>query len=73
MSSIIAATNFSDLNFFGPDQILIQNGIGDSEKGKDMQNEVAFIVVKMVVPVVERSISSTVQKEASAFLYVCQI
>ena len=42
------------------------------KKGEDVQNEMVFVVVETVGPVM-KILSSAVQKEASAFLYICQI
>ena len=35
------------------DKVLVDNAIGCSEEGKDMRDEVAFVIVKSVVPVVK--------------------
>ena len=74
----VEATCFWDLDFTAEtlDEVLVDNAVRGSEEGKDVGDEVSFIIVESVVPVVrslERSISSAVQKDASAFLYICHI
>src|SRR6266508_2052293 len=51
----VEATGFGSLNFVGEslDKILIHNAIGGGEESKDVGNEMALIVVKTIVPIVD--------------------
>jgi hypothetical protein len=66
-----------DLSTETLNQVLIDNAIGGSEEGKNVGDEVALVVVQAVVPVVEIlgqvNLPRRSTKEASAFLYICQI
>ena len=59
-------------------EVFVDDAIGGREEGKNMQDEVLFccqesVPVSQSTASLERSISSAVQKEASAFLYILQM
>lgn len=49
------AVSFSSMNLIGEtfDSVLIDNAVGCGEEGEDMRDEVVFIVVELVCPVME--------------------
>ena len=51
----VEAAGFWDLNFTTEalNKVLINNAVGRGEESKDMRDEVALIIVKAIVPVVE--------------------
>jgi hypothetical protein len=57
MFSMIWKPCFSDLNLIQetPDEVLLDDfdAVGCSEEGKDIQDEVAFVFVELVCPVME--------------------
>jgi hypothetical protein len=55
IKKVVALSRVFDIAFIGEGfyQIFVDNAIGVGKKGEDMRNEVALVIIKAVVPVMQ--------------------